>query len=128
MKTLLLTLLFTLSSLADDCLYTYKAFVNKVYDGDTITAIIDLGFNTQTVQNLRLAGVDTPEVRGTEREQGLVARDYLRELILNKEITVKTIKDKTGKYGRYLAIIYLEEENINELLLTKGYAEVYPKK
>jgi micrococcal nuclease len=75
---------------------------------------------------LRLYGIDTPELRGAERPEGLKARDYLRELILDKEIYLQSIKDKQGKYGRYLAIIHLEkgEEllNVNEHLIKKEFA------
>jgi micrococcal nuclease len=112
---------------AQDCgLYQYRAVITKVYDGDTVTADIDLGFNTwRHNQKLRLYGVDTPEVRGKERPEGLVARDALRELILDKEVTVCTIKDKTGKYGRYLARIYIDNINVNAWLIMKGYAEPY---
>lgn len=110
-----------------DCgLYEYRAEIVEVYDGDTVTANIDLGFNTWRMgERLRLYGVDTPEVRGAEREQGLVARDALRERILGQEVTICTIQDSTGKYGRYLAVIWLGDEDINQWLLNEGYAEPY---
>ena len=102
-----------------DNLYYYKAFVTDVYDGDTITCKIDLGFKINAYkQKIRLYGIDTPELRGEERERGLYYRDKLREKILNKDIILKTIKDKRGKYGRILGIIYLDDLNINEWLKT----------
>ena len=104
-------------------LYNYRAFVTKVYDGDTITVDVDLGFGIKYEEiKIRLYGIDTPEVRGIERPEGLVSRDWLREKIFNKEILVKTIRDKTGKYGRYLGIIYLDGINLNDELVTKGLA------
>jgi len=58
-----------------------------------------------------------------------VARDRLRELILDKEIVITSYKDKSGKYGRWLATVFLKQdgmfENINTLLLAEGLAEVY---
>ena len=108
--------------------YVYSAKVVKVYDGDTITIDIDLGFGiVMKNQKVRLYGINTPEIRGDEREQGLISRDYLRDKILDKEIIIQTVKDKTGKYGRWLGIIYIDNININELLITEGYAEEYLK-
>jgi len=109
-------------------LYNYKAYVKKVYDGDTITVDIDLGLDIWLhAQKVRLANIDTPEVRGVEREEGLKSRDWLRDKILGKEIILKTTKDKKGKYGRWLGEIWLEEDmeyvNINELLVENGLAE-----
>jgi micrococcal nuclease len=108
--------------------YHYEAFVTSVYDADTITAEISFGQNIYRKKNkLRLFGINAPEVRGPQRPQGLLARDYLRALILNKTIAVETILDKKGKYGRLLAILYLETYpdhfiNINEQLVSDGYA------
>ena len=112
-------------------LYEYKARVTDVYDGDTITVNIDLGFFiTIREVKLRLYGIDTPEVRGDSREDGLVARDYLRTLILDRDVIIETMKDRKGKYGRWLAIVWIQdidgqEVNVNELLIEKGFAEVY---
>ena len=74
---------------------------------------------------LRLLGIDTPELRGDEREDGLVSRDYMRGLVLDKEVLIETYKDRTGKYGRMLATIHLDGLNVNEHLITEGYAERY---
>jgi micrococcal nuclease len=105
-------------------LYYYKANVIKVYDGDTITVDIDLGIGIWLrKQSIRLYGIDAPEVRGSEKIEGKKSRDWLREKILGKEIILKTIKDKTGKYGRLLGEIWFENENINDLLVEAGMAE-----
>ena len=120
-------------------MYTYKALVTKVYDGDTITVDFDLGFGIKYHnQKIRLADINTPEIRGEERESGLIARDVLREKILHKEIIITTFKDKKGKYGRYIGTIFLEEHtkvendglisgeikniNINNWLVENNYA------
>ena len=99
-------------------MYEYRALVRKVYDGDTITVDIDLGFDIiLTKQKIRLLGINTPEVRGKERPQGLISRDALRKKIGSKWITIKTQQDKKGKYGRWLGTIYIDNENVNEWLI-----------
>ena len=105
-------------------MYEYRAYVTKVYDGDTITVDIDLGFEVWLKgQKLRLSGIDTPEVRGSSRSEGLKARDALRVMILEKVISIKS--HGRGKYGRWLADIYLEGVNINQRLLSEGFAKPY---
>lgn len=106
-------------------MYNYKAFIKAVYDGDTVTAVVDLGFLHYQEMKLRLMGIDTPELRGEEREQGLIVRDILREKILEKEVEIHTFKDKQGKYGRYLATIIIDELDINQWLVDEGHARVY---
>ncbi|GAB4442186.1 MAG: hypothetical protein Kow0031_24200 [Anaerolineae bacterium] len=102
--------------------------VTYVYDGDTCTVDIDLGLNTWIRgEKLRLHRINAPELRGPEREQGLKSRDFLREQIDGKEVFVQTIKDKRGKYGRYIAEIWLPGEgdtwvNVNDLMVEKHQA------
>lgn len=103
--------------------YTYSALVTKVYDGDTITADVRLGFGVVLEdQKIRLFGIDAPEIKGEERANGIVSRDRLRELILNKYVTLTTLADSKGKYGRYLGIIYYNGENINIQLVKERLA------
>jgi len=105
-------------------LFTYAADVTAVYDGDTVTVNIDLGMGVwKNKERLRLSRIDAPEVRGESREQGLVSRDWLRDRILDKRVIVKTIHDKKGKYGRYVAEIWHDDENLSDLLVAKGLAE-----
>jgi micrococcal nuclease len=112
----------------EDKLYFYNATVTNVYDGDTIRADIDLGFNMKiSNMKIRLSGIDTPEIRGEERPYGLIAKDFVNERIpAGTEIQILTEKDATGKYGRYLAtIFYAGGKNLNEELLLSGNAEIY---
>ena len=74
-------------------------------------------------QKLRLLNINTPEVRGKTRPEGIIARDALRNRILGKEVIVKS--DRRGKYGRWLVEIIIDEENINSWLLSEGYAVPY---
>ena len=107
-------------------LYTYKARCTSVYDGDSVTLDIDLGFNiVMHNQKIRLLGINTPEVRGSDRLDGLISRDRLRELIEGKDIIMVSHRDKSGKYGRWLATIYANEINVNQLLINEGLADIY---
>lgn len=102
--------------------YVYNAKVVSVYDGDTVTITVNLGFYVNITEKFRLLRINTPEIRGEEREAGLISRDALRELILDKDVVIKTFKDRKGKYGRYLVEIYLGEINVNDWLVENGYA------
>ena len=112
-------------------LYTYNAIVRRVYDGDTCTVDIDLGLGCWAHgEKIRLYRINAPEVRGKEKSRGLLSRDFLRSKIDKKRILLQTIKDKKGKYGRYLGEIWLKDEdgnylNINDLLVQEGYAEYH---
>ena len=103
--------------------YQYPALVVSVYDGDTITVNIDLGFGVELKkQKIRLYGINTPEVRGSSRDLGIISRDYVREKILNKNIMLQSIKDKKGKYGRWLGIVLIDKVNLNKELISKNLA------
>ena len=78
-------------------MYEYNANVVRVYDGDTVWADIDLGFDTWLKNHpIRLSGIDTPEVRGSEKEAGIVSRDRLIELLdsAGNQCVIKTTKGK----------------------------------
>jgi micrococcal nuclease len=108
-------------------MYEYKAHVTGVYDAYTITVNIDLGFGIWTFkQKIRLFGIDAPEMRGPERNDGTVSRDWLRDKILDQEIVLKTKKDKTGKFGRWIGDVYLpgESKSLNDQMVDLGLAEV----
>lgn len=104
-------------------MYTYSAKVISVYDGDTITIKIDLGFKITQEMKMRLYGLNAPEIRGIERPFGITSRDKLRQLILNKKVQIRTFKDKQGKFGRYICEVYLDSVNINNFMITRGFAK-----
>lgn len=109
-------------------MYEYRAYVRRVYDGDTITVDIDLGFGMLVCnQKVRLLKINAPEIRGKERPEGLKSRDALRSQIANKWVRIKTQKDKKGKYGRWLAEVWKDDTNINEWLISEGFAKEYKK-
>ena len=108
--------------------------VTRVYDGDTVTCDLDIGFGVILKSaKLRLKGIDTPELRGTygiTKKRAYAARDYLRDLILGKDVLVET--HGKGKYGRWLATIYYQSTDrpnkvvdINQHMIRKGHAKEY---
>ncbi len=104
--------------------YVYRAELERVVDGDTVDMLVDCGFSIYTGQRLRLYGINTPEIRGAERPAGLAAKEYVINRFSEAEdVVIRTIRDKKGKYGRYLAVIYLDGVNLNEELVREGHAE-----
>lgn len=111
-------------------MYEYKAKITKVIDGDTIRADIDLGFDIILYkQTIRLYGVDAPESRTRDLEEkyyGNLAKDFLKRYIKNNNIVIlKTKLDKKGKFGRILGEIYLNNLNLNQLLIDENLAVSY---
>jgi endonuclease YncB( thermonuclease family) len=103
----------------------------KVYDGDTITVMgrTPLFKNNKLHRyNIRIDGLDTPEIRGAkspkEKAFAIVVRDYLRSMILDQIVTIKF--KKFGKYGgRTLGKVYFEDLNITKHLISMNYAYAY---
>jgi micrococcal nuclease len=114
-------------------MYEYRIKkVLKVVDGDTIDVDIDLGFNISYYQRVRLAGIDTPESRTTDKEEkilGLEVKDRVKHLIDNaKTVVIRTEKpDSSEKYGRSLGWLYLDgaETSVNHALIADGFAWEY---
>jgi endonuclease YncB( thermonuclease family) len=104
--------------------------VIKVYDADTITIASKLPYDTSPIYRLsvRLNGIDTPEIKGKavsdeEKEQAILARDFVSGLVLNKFVRLENIQSE--KYGRILADVYIGDIHLNEFLLKERYAVKY---
>jgi micrococcal nuclease len=111
-------------------MYEYRARYVGNYDGDTIDLEVDLGFNIRHTIRVRLADVNTPELRGGTKESkelAIEARDFVEETLGNDhELIVRTEKDRKGKYGRYIARIEVDGEfDLGEELLKLGLATKY---
>lgn len=109
-------------------LYNYKGIVTSVYDGDTVTVVLQLGLDVELKnQKLRLYGINTPEMKGATKEKAIAARDYLASLVLNKEVLISTYRDKREKFGRYLAEIWLPDldKSVNQIMVDEKYAVKY---
>lgn len=116
--------------------YRYRAKVLRVVDGDTIDFEIDLGFNVLIRERVRLYGINAPETRTRdkkEKEAGEKAEQFVIEKLQSwtKEIEIVTFKDRKGKFGRYLAVIYYrglgsqEFINLNQEMLDNGLAKKF---
>jgi micrococcal nuclease len=106
--------------------------VTNVVDGDTIDVDIDLGFDISFSSRVRLAGIDTPESRTTNKAEkvlGLEAKEYIKSKIKDaKEVVIKTEKmDSSEKYGRILGWLFLDgsKVSVNEQMIADGYAWGY---
>jgi micrococcal nuclease len=106
--------------------YVYHAQVIRVIDGDTIDIDIDLGFDIRVKTRVRMYGINTPEMTSKNLEQrnkAEAAKEFLKSLIEGKEVLLQAFKHE--KYGRYLANVYLGDLNINQRLISEGYAIPY---
>jgi len=102
--------------------------VIKVYDGDTITIASKLPFPDSPIYKfpVRLLGIDCPEIKGsteTEKKLAKTARDALSTRINGKIVLLKNVS--TEKYGRLLADVYIDGENMNQWMLANNYAVKY---
>ena len=105
-------------------MFEYKLVRTKsIYDGDTFIAVVDLGFGVTKQEKFRMAFINTPELGSQE---GTDSRDWLRaRMDTDKPIIIKTTKDRKGKYGRYLAEIFIDGVSINYEMIELGVAVKY---
>ena len=111
--------------------YEYTAKLQRVVDGDTCDALIDLGFDTWVKKRIRFKGVDTWECRTRdldEKKKGLAAKAFTKDLLENSDEGKFVLKSYgVGKYGRVLADLFVKgnDKSINKLLLENGHAYEY---
>ena len=117
-------------------MYTYKIKLDRVIDGDTIDAYIDLGFDVSIKKRIRFMGINTPESRTRDLEEkarGLAAKDRVKNILEeNKDFTLHS--EEVGKFGRELGKIYLDKLDgkdcltqicLNEQLVKEKHAVEY---
>lgn len=111
-------------------MHEYKAKLLRIVDGDTVDLAVDAGFDIWFNARFRLYGINAAEIRTKnleEKARGLAAKDWLADKLKDKEIVIQTYKeDKQEKYGRYLAKIFVDGVNLNDLMVQEGFAKVYP--
>ena len=111
--------------------YGYSCKLDRVVDGDTCDALIDLGFDTFVKKRIRFYGVDTWESRTRNKEEkvkGLAAKAYVKDLLENSDDgKFSIISHGKRKYGRVLGELFIkgEEKSVNELLKENGHAYEY---
>lgn len=120
-------------------MYEYRAYVNRVVDGDTVDVDIDLGFGVMLKdERVRIMGIDTPESRTSDKVEkifGLASKERLKEL-LGKETILKTQinkdgEDMKGKFGRILGDFNVYDATTDswrkcaDVLIGEGHAVAY---
>ena len=116
--------------------YIYRGKLERVVDGDTIDALIDVGFDIWIKKRIRYSGIDTWESRTrdlAEKAKGLEAKARNKELLMevsSKQGYFRLKSFGVGKYGRVLGEIFIQDENknticINNQLINEGHAYIY---
>lgn len=135
--------------ISDDDLYWYRATYVKNHDGDTVTVMLDLGYNIQFGSDIRMFGINTPELQGATMPAAKIAQLFLESLLKasvgSKQLRMKSYKDQNDKYGgRVLGELWLpvkfhnpadpktafydplgEWTNLNQLMIKAGHAKPY---
>ena len=106
-------------------MYEYRCKILRVVDGDTVHVSVDLGLETYRTLKVRLAAINAPEL---SEPSGQNAKSFLTSLISEHPPeywwTIRTVKDRTEKYGRYLGHIINPStgESLNQLMVDSGHA------
>lgn len=109
-------------------MYEYKCEIDRVVDGDTVDVIIDCGFSIFHKARVRMYGIDTPESRTRDKDEkarGLMSKNFLVKELSKGDVVIKTKKDKKGKFGRILGELYVNDININQMMIHGFYAVAY---
>jgi micrococcal nuclease len=116
-------------------MFEYKVLeVSRVVDGDTVDVVIDLGFSVSIKERIRILGIDSEELNSTvpeQRAKAFAAKEFASKWFLQdlgeRQLTVKTYKDKSDKYGRILGDFRFADEplSFSEAILEAGLAKVY---
>jgi len=135
--------------------FEYSARILRCVDSDTVDALVDLGMNVHVKERLRFLGVNCPETFGVRKDSeeykagkemlvwliqqlcpGMPGDDAyhlahneagdMREQAVGT-VRIRTHKDKKGKYGRYLAEVFVgdDTESINAKLIKMGFGAEY---
>ena len=116
--------------------YIYRAKLDRGVDGDTIDALIDVGFDIWVKKRIRYMGIDTWESRTRdldEKKKGLAAKARNKQLldeVSSKPGYFRLKSYGVGKYGRVLGEVFImdsegKQYNINEQLKAEGHAYEY---
>lgn len=114
-------------------LNTYQIKCQRIIDGDTIVACINMGFHCWSTQRLRFRGIDAPEMTCT---LGQKAKAFVKQRLASSDYVIaRTYRQE--KYGRFLADIFYKPGSkdpgevaqqgifLNQELLDEGLAVVY---
>lgn len=111
--------------------WRYDAQLTRVIDGDTVDAMIDLGFSTHRKVRIRFYGINTPESRTKDEEEkvrGKAATVRLQEILAEDEGRFVVKSHGIGKFGRCLGELFtagLGETSVNQTLIDEGHGVPY---
>ncbi len=114
-------------------MYLYKIKITRVVDGDTVDAMVDLGFEIQVKKRIRLHGINTPETRtrdNKEKKRGLAAAARLQQIVDENDGVLYMQSMERGKYGRCLGVLFeadFDDQSVNDMLVSEGHAVPYMK-
>lgn len=108
-------------------LWNYRGTVAAIHDGDTLTVLIDLGFEMIYRRSVRLAGINAPEIA---TPAGIAARDFLRRIVPLGADARMTTERVAEKYGRYLARVLVKRIDgsffdVSLAMIAAGHAVAY---
>ena len=107
-------------------MFKYNAKLVRVVDGDTVDALVDLGFSTFKKVRIRMMGINAPESRTRDLEEkakGLAAKIRLEELLEEDKFVLES--HGVGKFGRCLGTLHVDDVNVNKTLVKEGHAWKY---
>ena len=119
MKLLIFPLIVSITLAESATASLPTVFIKNCYDGDTCTTVKG--------EKIRLACIDTPELKGRNANPipAKEAKKFLNDLVAYQEVSIKRITN--DRYGRTVAELFKGEENIQELLVKKGFGIIYKK-
>jgi len=122
---------------AESKVYQHQARLVELIDGDTLTVDVDLGFRTTSQWRVRLAGVDTGEIYGTEKQSAEYQRGKDHEAFVegwlddartgyDGEWPLIVLSVEKGKYGRFISAIRRKSDDsiLNDALIDEFGLEV----
>lgn len=100
--------------------FIYSATCDRVIDGDTIIAQVDLGFRVYIKIPIRVRGVNAPELHGATKEAGLAAKQYVTDLLAGKTLLVQSFKDDQS-FARWVCDVWVDTSLLADLVINSGH-------
>lgn len=111
--------------------FAYDAVCVRVIDGDTLIAKVDCGYNVFVNVTVRVRGVDTPEIRGTEREAGLRSLAFVTDLVADQSLRIQSFKDRQS-FARWVCDVWVLDDRgradpllLSEAIIAAGFGEPF---
>ena len=100
--------------------FTYNAVLTNIVDADTVDLVVDLGLRISMRMRVRMYGINAPEMN---TPGGKAAKTALANRVpLGSPVVVRTFKNPTDKYGRWLASIEYKQVDLGNWLVANGHA------